>query len=219
MTTTWSSILKEESKKPYYHKLMNYVNSEYAVHNVFPEYHEIFAAIRLTAFDQVKVVILGQDPYFNVGQAMGLSFSVKEGVNIPPSLYNIFKELRSDIGCPLPKSGDLTNWGRQGVLLLNSVLTVRAGYPNSHRGRGWEFLTDRFIEELVKRPTPIVFILWGKYAQKTAGYIAHSHHMVIESSHPSPHSANLGFFGSKPFSRTNEFLEKNKLSPINWCLK
>jgi uracil-DNA glycosylase len=218
MITTWNSILREESKKPYYTSLMSYINGEYAVKKVYPEFRNIFSSIRLTDFDKVKVVIVGQDPYFTEGQANGLSFSVTKGSHIPPSLSNIFTELENDIGCDYPSNGDLTPWASQGVLLLNTVLTVRANDPNSHKGIGWEILTTRFIHELNNRSRPVVFMLWGKSAQEKERYLTSNQHMIILSSHPSPHSAHKGFFGSRPFSEANKFLARNGMSSIDWEL-
>jgi uracil-DNA glycosylase len=218
MTTSWNSILREEAKKPYYQSLMNFINAEYAVRKVYPEYKDIFSAILLTPFDKVKVVVVGQDPYFSDEQANGLAFSVRKGTSIPPSLRNIFIERENDLGYDFPMHGDLTPWAHQGVLLLNSVLTVRASEPNSHKGAGWEILTTRFIAELSNRTSPIVFMLWGKAAQEKASYLTARQHLYLESSHPSPHSANKGFFGSRPFSQANQFLTMNGVTPIDWRL-
>jgi uracil-DNA glycosylase len=190
---------------------------EYELETVYPPQDQLFEAFGVTSFEQTSVVIVGQDPYILEGQAQGMSFSVPEGVKIPPSLGNIFKELESDLGCPAPSSGDLHSWAQQGVLLLNSILTVRAGESASHKHLGWEYFTDSIISALGKREQPLVCILWGTHAQKKASLI-HSHHFILESVHPSPLSAYRGFFGRRPFSRANAFLVQNGQEPINWCL-
>jgi uracil-DNA glycosylase len=212
----FKDIVEEEFNKEYYQTLHRFVEQEYQTKTIFPPKQEIFKALNLCAFEDVKVVILGQDPYHGIGQANGLSFSVRKGVPIPPSLVNIFKELHSDIGCSLPNHGDLTSWAKQGVLLLNNVLTVQQGKANSHMNKGWERFTLHIIKALNKREKPLVFILWGKNAKEKAQYINTSKHLVLSSSHPSPYAADYGFFGSKPFSKTNVFLIQHGIEPIRW---
>ncbi|MFY0546149.1 uracil-DNA glycosylase [Brevibacillus sp. H7] len=214
----WAPILSEEFQKPYYLQLRQFLMEEYHAKTVYPDKYDIFNALHLTPYGEAKVVILGQDPYHGPGQAHGLSFSVKPGVNPPPSLQNIFKELQSDLGCTIPNHGHLVHWAKQGVLLLNTVLTVREGTPNSHKGMGWEQFTDRVIAALNERETPMVFILWGNHAQEKASFINAQKHCIIRSPHPSPFSANRGFFGSRPFSRANQFLRENGLTEIDWQL-
>ena len=211
----WDVVLSSEFKKDYFRKLGIFVKSEYKSKVCFPKYSDVFNALRYTDYDQVKVVILGQDPYHGEGEAHGLSFSVHDNVKRPPSLNNILKELYDDIGV-VRQGNELTDWAFQGVLLLNSVLTVVKDTPLSHRGKGWEIFTDTIISKLNEREEPIVFILWGSYARSKKGLITNNRHYVIESAHPSPLSANRGFFGSKPFSKTNEFLERNGISKIKW---
>lgn len=215
LKNSWQAVLKEELEKEYYLRLKNHLIKEYKTHNIYPEVHNIFNALNCTPYNNVKVVILGQDPYHGLGQAHGLSFSVKPNVALPPSLINIFKELNEDIGCYIPNHGDLTKWATEGVLLLNTVLTVEGNKPNSHKGIGWEEFTDNIIKKLNERENPIVFILWGNEAQKKSKLITSRHH-IISSSHPSPLSAYRGFFGSKPFSRANNFLKQNGYKPIDW---
>ena len=215
----WLEPLRGEFKKEYYRKLYQKVKEEYATHQVFPPSEEIFSAFELTPLSQVKVVILGQDPYHDVGQAHGLCFSVRPDVAIPPSLKNIYQELHDDLGCRIPDNGYLVKWARQGVLLLNTVLTVRAHQANSHRGIGWEEYTDAVIRILNQQDRPIVFILWGSPAQQKAKMLDNPKHLILKSPHPSPLSAYRGFFGSKPFSKTNAFLEKNGLTPIDWQIE
>lgn len=212
----WLAPLSPEFKKPYYAKLYKTVREEYSKEQIFPEAGDIFSAFELTPFHQVKVVILGQDPYHNVGQAHGLCFSVKPGVEIPPSLVNIYKELHDDLGCKIPNNGYLVSWAKQGVLLLNTVLTVRAHQANSHRGIGWEEFTDAAIRALNELDQPIVFILWGRPAQNKKAMLNNPKHLILEAPHPSPLSAYRGFFGSRPFSKTNEYLQANGLTPIDW---
>lgn len=212
----WLAPLAPEFKKPYYAKLYRTVKEEYSTREIFPAAGDIFSAFELTPFHKVKVVILGQDPYHNLGQAHGLCFSVKPGVEVPPSLVNIYKELEDDLGCKIPNHGYLTHWAEQGVLLLNTVLTVRAHQANSHRGIGWEEFTDAAIRALNEADQPIVFILWGRPAQAKKAMLTNPKHLVLEAPHPSPLSAYRGFFGSKPFSKTNAFLTANGLSPIDW---
>lgn len=212
---TWDKILEKEMKKEYFNHLGTFVKDEYKHKIIYPEYKNIFNALKLTDYNDVKVVILGQDPYHGEGEAHGLSFSVREGVRRPPSLNNIFKELKNDLGIERNEN-DLTDWAKEGVLLLNSVLTVVKDTPLSHRNHGWEIFTDNLIRYLNLRKTPIVFILWGSYARSKKELITNKVHHVIESAHPSPLSASRGFFGSKPFSKTNEYLKKDGLGEIKW---
>ncbi|MFB5086222.1 uracil-DNA glycosylase [Psychrobacillus sp. PGGUH221] len=216
--TTWKEILDEERSKSYFLKLNDFLDKEYTEHTIYPARVDIGSALRATPFNEVKVVILGQDPYHGPGQAHGMSFSVKPGVAIPPSLRNMFKELLEDIGCPLPTSGYLESWAKQGVLLLNTVLTVRAGEANSHKGQGWEVLTDTIITKLSDREEPIIFVLWGKPAQLKKKLIDTSKHVILEAPHPSPLSAHRGFFGSKPYSKINAQLAAWGEKPIDFCL-
>ena len=215
----WLAPLKPEFSKPYYAELFKFVKNEYATRQIFPPADDIFNAFHLTPLHEVKVVILGQDPYHNDGQAHGLCFSVKPDVDIPPSLVNIYQELHDDLGCYIPNNGDLTKWAKQGVLILNTVLTVRAHQANSHRGMGWEQFTDAAIRILNEQDRPIVFILWGSPAQKKAQMLNNPKHLILKAPHPSPLSAYRGFFGSRPFSQTNEFLVKNGLEPIDWQIE
>lgn len=212
----WGPLLQEELDKPYYQDLRKRLAEEYRSHSVYPDMYHIYQALHWTSYEATKVVILGQDPYHGPGQAHGLSFSVQHGVRQPPSLQNIFKELRDDLGCAIPNHGCLEHWARQGVLLLNAVLTVRESQPNSHKGLGWEKMTDHIIAVLGERERPLVFILWGRHAQQKAAFIDRSRHLVLTSAHPSPLSAHNGFFGSKPFSRANEYLSSTGQSAINW---
>lgn len=212
----WDEIIGEEFKKDYYIRLREFLKEEYAKHTVYPDMYSIFNALKLTPYKDVKVVILGQDPYHEPNQAHGLCFSVQDGTPLPPSLKNIYKELEADLGIPPSKSGDLTKWAKQGVLLLNTVLTVRRGEANSHKGKGWELLTDEIIRKLNDKTEPVVFILWGANARSKKSLITNPIHGIIESAHPSPLSAFNGFFGSRPFSRTNKFLILNRIPPINW---
>ncbi len=215
----WDSILKDEMSKEYFLDLMAKVEDEYKRKIIYPKKGDLFKAFRITSYANTKVVILGQDPYHGENQAEGLSFSVKDGVPKPPSLQNIFKELNMDLGIEISDNGSLLKWASEGVLLLNSVLTVEANKAASHKDIGWEQFTDAVIKKLNEKNTPVVFILWGAFARSKKKYITNSKHLVLESSHPSPFSAYNGFFGSKPFSKTNEFLVKNGLKPINWKLK
>lgn len=212
---TWDKILEKEMKKDYFKILGTFVKDEYKHKIIYPEYKNIFNALKLTDYNDVKVVILGQDPYHGEGEAHGLSFSVREGVRRPPSLNNIFKELKSNLGIERTEN-DLTDWAKEGVLLLNSVLTVVKDTPLSHRNHGWEIFTDNLIRYLNLRKTPIVFILWGSYARSKKELITNPIHHIVESAHPSPLSASRGFFGSKPFSKTNEYLKKDGLGEIKW---
>ena len=216
---SWEEVLKEELEKDYFKNLLKFVEEEYNTKTIYPKKNEIFRAFMFTPYDKVKVVILGQDPYHGENQAEGLSFSVPEGIPKPPSLKNIFKELHDDIGCSIPISGSLTSWAEQGVLLLNAVLTVMKDQAASHKDKGWETFTDAVIKRINEKETPVVFILWGGYARSKKKYITNPKHLVIESAHPSPLSAYHGFFGSKPFSKTNEYLKEKKIEPINWEIK
>lgn len=215
----WDSILAPEFEKPYYKKLRAFLKNEYSEQTIYPDMHDIFNALKYTSYSDVKAVIIGQDPYHGKGQAHGLCFSVKKGVAPPPSLVNIFKELNSDLGLPAPNHGELTDWAKNGVLLLNNALTVREASPNSHKGMGWEIFTDSVITALNERETPIVFILWGANAKAKASLITNSRHLKLTAAHPSPLSAYNGFFGCKHFSKTNEFLIKNDIPPIDWQIK
>ena len=215
----WDYVLKEEFDQPYFNELIEFVKKEYKEKTIYPKQNEIFNAFRYTPYQEVKVVILGQDPYHGVGQAHGLSFSVREHVPKPPSLVNIFKELKDDLGYPIPSTGSLIPWTEQGVLLLNSVLTVEKDKAASHSNHGWERFTDKVISLVNEKKTPVVFILWGSYARSKKSLITNPLHLIIESTHPSPFSAYNGFFGSRPFSKTNQFLQKNNLNPIDWQIK
>ena len=215
----WLEPLKPEFRKPYYAELFKFVQNEYATRKIFPPADDIFNAFHLTPLHEVKVVILGQDPYHNDGQAHGLCFSVKPDVEIPPSLVNIYQELHDDLGCYIPNNGYLVKWAKQGVLMLNTVLTVRAHQANSHRGMGWEEFTDAAIRILNEQDLPMVFILWGSPSQKKAQMLNNPKHLILKAPHPSPLSAYRGFFGSRPFSKTNEFLVKNGLEPIDWQIE
>jgi uracil-DNA glycosylase len=216
LTGKWEEALRGEFSKEYYKRLFFYIRDQYQKETVYPRADEIFTAFHLTPLDKVKVVILGQDPYHNPNQAHGLCFSVKPEVDPPPSLVNIFRELHDDLGCEIPNHGYLTHWAEQGVLLLNTVLTVQAHKPMSHRGVGWEEFTDAAIRKVKEQDRPIVFILWGKPAQEKAKMLDNPRHLILKAPHPSPLSAYRGFFGSKPFSRTNTFLEENGETPIDW---
>lgn len=214
---SWKNILAEECEKPYFKELAAFVKGEYVSKPIYPHPKNIFNAFALTPFTEVKVVILGQDPYHGAGQAHGLSFSVVEGVRNPPSLQNIFKEIESDLGTkPHTESGDLSRWARQGVLLLNATLTVEKGKAGSHQGKGWEEFTDTVIRALSEKRERLVFILWGNYARNKGAHIDRGRHLVIESAHPSPFSAANGFFGSKPFSKANAYLVEQRQTPIDW---
>lgn len=215
----WQDLLKEEFKSDYYLKIREILKVEYGRRIIYPNMYDIFNALHYTPYKEVKVVILGQDPYHGPNQAHGLSFSVKPGVSIPPSLLNIYKELHRDIGCFIPDNGYLKKWADQGVLLLNAVLTVRGGQANSHRDIGWEYFTDKIINLLNNREDPIAFILWGKNAQSKERLVSNSRHLIIKSVHPSPLSAYRGFFGSSPFSRTNNFIECIGKKPIDWQIE
>lgn len=217
-TNDWAGFLDDEMKKPYYQELRQFLINEYRTQQIFPDMYAIFNALHYTSYADTKVVILGQDPYHGDGQAHGLSFSVQPGIQPPPSLINIFKELNTDLGCTVPNNGCLKPWAEQGVLLLNAVLTVRAHKAFSHQGKGWEQFTDHIIELLNEREKPLAFILWGAPARRKKAMITNPRHFIVESPHPSPLSAYNGFFGSRPFSQVNEFLQKNGQSPIDWQL-
>ena len=212
----WKQALSAEWESPYFAQLSQFVHAEYRTRQVFPPGRQIFAAFDATPFDQVKVVILGQDPYHGDGQANGLCFSVNDGVPFPPSLLNIFKEVHDDTGAPIPASGDLSRWAQQGVLLLNATLTVAAHQPGSHQGHGWEQFTDAAIRALAERREHLVFILWGSYAIKKGAFIDKARHLVLTSPHPSPLSAHRGFFGNHHFSLANDYLQRHGKTPIQW---
>lgn len=213
---SWKEQLSEEFEKPYFKELAAFVREEYQTSTVYPHPKNVFKAFELTPFNEVKVVILGQDPYHGPRQAIGLSFAVEDGITLPPSLRNIYKEIESDTGKPVTANGDLTRWAKQGVLLLNATLTVRASAPGSHQKRGWEEFTDAAIKKLSEKREHLVFILWGNYARSKGILIDRSKHCVIESPHPSPFSAHSGFFGSKPFSKANTYLDTHGSTPIDW---
>jgi uracil-DNA glycosylase len=215
----WLAPLSPEFKKPYYANLYKKIREEYASTQIFPPSNEIFTAFELTPLAEVKVVIIGQDPYHGDGQAHGLCFSVKPDIETPPSLVNIYKELNSDLGCYIPNNGYLTKWAKQGVLMLNTVLTVRAHQANSHRGIGWEEFTDAAIRILNEQDRPIVYLLWGKPAQMKKSMLNNPKHLILEAPHPSPLSAYRGFFGCQHFSKTNAFLKENGLTPIDWQIE
>ena len=215
----WLKPLESEFRKPYYRELYSFVKDEYSRKVVYPPSDEIFSALHLTPLKDVKVVLLGQDPYHNEGQAHGLSFSVRPGQDIPPSLVNIYQELHDDLGCYIPNNGFLESWAKQGVLLLNTVLTVRAHAANSHQGKGWEHFTDAIIEAVETQDRPIVYLLWGRPAQSKIPMITNPKHLILKAPHPSPLSAYRGFFGCRHFSQTNEFLERNGVTPINWQIE
>lgn len=216
--STWKSVLEEEFSKPYFEQLTQFVKSEYATKNIFPKGPDIFRAFDLTPFDQVKVVILGQDPYHEPNQAHGLCFSVQDGIKFPPSLQNIFKELSAEGDFQIPASGNLTKWAEQGVLLLNATLTVEAHKAGSHQNRGWERFTDAVIHKLAERREGIVFILWGAYAQRKGAFIDASKHCILKSAHPSPLSAYRGFFGNNHFGKANEYMTQRGSQPVDWQL-
>lgn len=219
ITNDWLPALQEEFKKPYYRTLYQFVGEEYAKKTIYPPADDIFNALHLTPLSQVKVLILGQDPYHNAGQAHGLCFSVKPEVDIPPSLENIYKELESDLGCYIPDNGYLVKWAQQGVLMLNTVLTVRAHQANSHQGQGWEQFTDAIIQAVNAQDRPIVYLLWGKPAQSKIPMLTNPKHLILKAPHPSPLSAYRGFFGCKHFSQANDFLKGNGIEPIDWQIE
>lgn len=215
----WDIVLNDVYHEPYFINIVKFVNQIYKEKTVFPPKTKILKALTTTDYNDVKVVILGQDPYHGVGEANGLAFSVSDGIKLPPSLRNIYKELHDDLGIPISNKGNLECWAKEGVLLLNAVLTVEKDKPASHKNVGWETFTDTIIQKLNEKETPIVFILWGAFARSKKKYITNPKHLVIESPHPSPFSASYGFFGSKPFSRTNNFLIQNHIPPIDWTVK
>ena len=219
ISNDWLQPLQKEFKKPYYRKLYDTVKREYSTYQVFPPADDIFNAFHLTPLSEVKVVILGQDPYHNVNQAHGLCFSVQPTVEIPPSLENIYKELHDDLGCKIPNNGYLVKWAKQGVLLLSSVSHARAHQANSHQNIGWEQFTDAVIEILDQQDRPMVFLLWGKPAQRKKAMLHNPNHLILEAPHPSPLSAYRGFFGCRHFSKTNQFLEEHGLTPIDWQIE
>ncbi|WP_026702069.1 uracil-DNA glycosylase [Salibacterium aidingense] len=214
----WAQVLNHEFEKDYYIQLREFLKKEYGERSVYPDMYDIFNALHHTPYKKTKAVILGQDPYHGPKQAHGLSFSVQPEVKMPPSLQNIYKEMNEDVGCPVPNHGCLTSWAEQGVLLLNTVLTVRAGQAASHRGAGWEYFTNEVIKQVNNKSDPVVFILWGRHAQAKEELITTDRHLVIKSPHPSPFSAHKGFFGSRPFSRTNQFLREAGRPEIDWCI-
>ena len=215
----WDTVLDSEYHKEYFANIVKFVNKVYKEKTIFPPKGRILSALDITDYNDVKVVILGQDPYHGIGEANGLAFSVNDGVKIPPSLKNIYKELHDDLGIEIPNTGNLESWAKEGVLLLNSVLTVEKDKPASHKNIGWETFTDSIIKKLNERDKPIVFILWGNFAKSKKELITNPKHLVLTSSHPSPFSVNYGFFGSKPFSKTNEFLRRNGIKEIDWTIK
>ncbi|MDX8363636.1 uracil-DNA glycosylase [Cytobacillus sp. IB215665] len=216
LNNDWSQLLAGEFNKSYYKKLRQTLKHEYSTETIYPDMYSIFNALHHTPYHKVKVVIIGQDPYHGPNQAHGLSFSVQPGIPVPPSLKNIYKELHNDIGCTIPNHGYLLKWTQEGVLLLNTTLTVRKGQPSSHRGLGWELFTDKVIEVLNEREKPVIFILWGRHAQEKQKLVSNSYHYIIESPHPSPFSANRGFFGSNPFSKANSYLRQIGSEEIDW---
>ena len=216
LSNDWGYLLQDELEQPYYKELRNFLDEQYQSSVVYPQIDDIFNALHYTSYEGTKVVIIGQDPYHGLGQAHGLSFSVQPGVKVPPSLQNIFKELKEDLGFEIPDHGSLVSWAKQGVLLLNNVLTVQASEPASHQGKGWERFTDTIIRELNKRQQPVVFVLWGKHAQQKAAAIDENRHCIISSPHPSPFAARKGFFGSQPFSKANAFLRQTGVKEIDW---
>lgn len=218
ITAKWDKILENEYKKDYLINILKTLQIEYKNKEIYPPKKDVFKALRLTDYDNVKIVIIGQDPYHGENEAEGLSFSVKDGIRKPPSLRNIFKELKDDLGYEEPESGSLIKWAKEGVLLLNTILTVEKDKPLSHKSLGWETFTDEIIKKINEKETPVVFILWGAYARSKKVYITNEKHLIIESPHPSPFSARNGFFGSKPFSRANNFLISKKISPVNFKL-
>ena len=215
----FKEIIEEESKKDYYIKLHDFVENEYATKTIYPPKDNVFSALKNTPYEYVKVVIIGQDPYHGEGEAHGMCFSVNPGIKTPPSLQNIYKELRRDLGCKIPNNGYLMKWARQGVLLLNAVLTVQKDTPASHQGKGWEIFTDKIIEEINKKDTPVVFLLWGNFAKQKASLITNPKHLILTSSHPSPFAVRYGFDGCSHFSKTNEFLVKTGQAPIDWQIE
>jgi uracil-DNA glycosylase len=218
LPASWHKVLAEELAQPYFQKLQEFVAQEREEKTIYPPEEDVFNAFRYTPYNEIKVLLLGQDPYHGEGQAHGLCFSVRPGVRPPPSLMNMFRELKDDLGCTIPNHGYLEPWAKQGVLMLNAVLTVEAGKPNSHKDQGWEKFTDAVIAKVSDKDDPVVFVLWGAYAQKKTKLIDKSRHTIIKSAHPSPLSANNGFFGSRPYSAINQALEKAEIEPIDWQL-
>ncbi|MDT0123951.1 uracil-DNA glycosylase [Paenibacillus sp. RRE4] len=214
----WDEVLQQETEAEYFNNIRYALAAEYKTQTVYPPKEDLFSALKLTPYHRVKAVIIGQDPYHGAGQAHGLSFSVRPGVRVPPSLKNIYKELQADLGVPVPKHGSLIHWAEQGVLLLNAVLTVRESQPNSHQALGWQTFTDAVIRELNERNEPMVYMLWGSHAQKKGAFINRDKHLVLESTHPSPLAAHRGFLGSRPFSKANEFLVSKGIKPIDWTI-
>ncbi|MGG0178132.1 uracil-DNA glycosylase [Gottfriedia acidiceleris] len=219
ISSNWKEKLKQEFEKPYFKDLLQFLEKEYKEQTIYPAKEHLFQALNECSYEDCKVVIIGQDPYHQPGQAHGLSFSVLPGVKIPPSLRNIYKELNSDLGIEIPTSGYLIKWAKQGILLLNTVLTVREGEPNSHKNKGWELFTNTILSELNKQDRPIIFVLWGKHAQAKEELITSNHHVILKAHHPSPLSASRGFFGSKPFSQINQKLVELQLEPIDWTVE
>ncbi len=215
----FKDIINEESKKEYYIKLHEFVDNEYKTKTIFPPRENIFFALKNTPYEYVKVVIIGQDPYHGEGEAHGMAFSVNPGIKVPPSLQNIYKEINRDLGCKIPNNGYLLKWARQGVLMLNSVLTVEKDKPASHQGKGWEIFTDRIIEEINKKDTPVVFLLWGNFAKQKQTLITNPKHLILTSSHPSPFAVKYGFDGCSHFSKTNKFLIEHNMAPIDWQIE
>ena len=215
----WQELLLPEFQKEYYLRLREFLKQEYRTRTIYPDMYDIFNAMHFTPYHEVKVVILGQDPYHGPGQAHGLSFSVKPGIEVPPSLKNIYQELADDLGLTIPHTGYLKKWTAQGVLLLNAVLTVRAGIANSHRGMGWEYFTDHIIELLNERSQPVVFMLWGRNAREKKALITNPQHLILEAPHPSPLSAYHGFFGCRHFSKANDFLQRHGMDPVDWQIE
>ncbi len=215
----WDTLLEDEFNKPYFIACKSKVIEDYKKYTCYPPIHNVFDAFRLSSYKETKVLILGQDPYHNPAQAMGLAFSVPKGIKVPPSLVNIYQELHNDLACEIPKSGDLTGWGKQGVLLLNAILSVRLNSPLSHKDFGWTTFTDHIIEMLNEKKQPMVFVLWGSFARSKKKLITNKHHLIVENVHPSPLSAYRGFFHSKPFSTINHFLKSTNQTPIDFCLR
>lgn len=215
----WDKVLEEEYQKEYFRKIVLYINKAYKERPIYPPKNHILRALNLTDYNDVKVVILGQDPYHGIGEANGLAFAVNNGIKLPPSLKNIYKELNDDLNIPISTKGDLTCWAKEGVLLLNSILTVEKDKPASHKNLGWETFTDAIIKKINEKDKPVVFILWGNFAKSKKTLITNPQHLIIESSHPSPFSCNYGFFGSRPFSKTNNFLRKNGIQEIDFTIK
>ena len=215
----WKDIFNKEFNKSYFKELSSFIENERTIYTILPEENDVFQAFNICSYKNTKIVIIGQDPYHGKNQAHGLCFSVKPENKIPPSLRNIYKELKSDIECDIPDHGYLIDWAKQGILMINAVLTVRNGEANSHKNKGWEQFTTEIIKSINNKNTPVIFILWGNFAQNFEKYITNEKHLIVKSYHPSPLSASRGFLGSKPFSKCNDFLKKNNLKEINWCIK